>query len=924
MLQFLKIIINHVNKIAKLSGRRVLHFIFFIGWFSTSFAQNGIIKGRVKDGETLLQAATVSLANKSTLTNYAGEFSLSISPGTYTLVVTHVGYKKMEQLIILNVGETKSFQFNMIKNDQLGEVVVLGSRSFIQRSNLNTTVPVDHISSNELKQTGQQSLIQMLNFTVPSFNSSRQNLFEPVTLRGLSPDHLLILLNGARYHNTAFINNGAIRGTLGRGSVSNDLNTIPFSAIEKIEILRDGASAQYGSDAIAGVINIELKKTTGNTFINLHLGQQYKGDGESIVFGINRGISLGKKGSLNFSGDIRYRESTHRGGNYMGTVYYNIPANASPALRDNIMALDNKKIQERGFNRKNAVSNDGNIPLNSSGFLVNGGYTLNSNIELFWTGTINYRHALYPGAYRYPKNPAQVNTLLYPDGFKVKAIIDSWDMSGIAGAKGKTNKGWNWEWNSVYGKNSNEQKVENTNNASQYASLGANAPTKFYVGNPSFLQQTNTISFAKDLAKKTGGIKSFNVGIGAEYRFEKFYTQQGEEASWKNYDSSGIRQGGAQGSGGISPADVVNENRSVAGLYVDLESDISNHFLITVAGRYENYNDFGNNLAGKLAMRYKLSSAFSLRGSVSNGYHAPALQQTYYSSSGTAWRNVGGVSTPVRLGTFRNNSDVAKAFGVKPLQPEKAVNLGAGFASTLSSHINMTVDCYWIQIKNRIVLSGRFDKTNPEVKKILQSYSDVDQVQFMTNAVNTKTRGIDIVVNGNWQIKKANLSFMLAANFNRTNVFGQIQSTNKLPADSVNTNTLFNREERIKIENSQPGSKIILSGNYALGKMGVLIRSTRFGKTSYAFSSADKARDEFFSSQILTDLSINYSPKTWLTITAGANNIFDVYPDRLKNYLNTTEGILIYSNEAIPFGYNGGYYFVSMAFNWGLNKSFSR
>ena len=260
MLQFLKIIINHVNKIAKLSGRRVLHFIFFIGWFSTSFAQNGIIKGRVKDGETLLQAATVSLANKSTLTNYAGEFSLSISPGTYTLVVTHVGYKKMEQLIILNVGETKSFQFNMIKNDQLGEVVVLGSRSFIQRSNLNTTVPVDHISSNELKQTGQQSLIQMLNFTVPSFNSSRQNLFEPVTLRGLSPDHLLILLNGARYHNTAFINNGAIRGTLGRGSVSNDLNTIPFSAIEKIEILRDGASAQYGSDAIAGVINIVLKK----------------------------------------------------------------------------------------------------------------------------------------------------------------------------------------------------------------------------------------------------------------------------------------------------------------------------------------------------------------------------------------------------------------------------------------------------------------------------------------------------------------------------------------------------------------------------------------------------------------------------------------------------------------------------------------
>ncbi len=717
MLQLLKLTIDTLRKVSWLS---CILFIFFSFCFSASVAQNGIINGVVKDGETILQSATISLSDKKTLTDYAGEFSISISPGTYTLLVTHVGYKKIEQSIILNNGETKSFQFNMERNELMGEVVVLGSRSFIQRSNLNTTVPVDRISSKELKQTGQQSLIQMLNFSAPSFNSSRQNLFEPVTLRGLSPDHLLILLNGIRYHNTAYISTAAIRGTQGRGSVTNDLNSIPFSAIEKIEILRDGSSAQYGSDAIAGVMNIELKKTTGKTFINLHLGQHYKGDGESIVFGINHGFSLSKKGFLNFSGDFRYREPTHRGGNYMGTVYYNIPANASPALRDNIMALDNNKIQERGFNRKNAVSNDGIIPLSSSGFLVNGGYPINSKIELYWTGTLNYRHAVYPGAYRYPKNQSQVNTLLYPDGFKVRGIINSWDISGIAGAKGKTNKGWNWEWNSVYGKNTNTQKAENTNNASQVA-LGANAPTEFYGGTPAFIQQTNTISFAKDLAKKIGGIKSFNIGFGAEYRFEKFRTRQGEEASWKNYDSSGRTQGGTQGSGSISPADVVNENRSVAGLYVDLETDINDHFLINVAGRYENYNDFGSNLAGKLAMRYKFSSAFSIRGSLSNGYHAPALQQIYFSSSGNAWRNVGGVSTQVRLGTFRNNSDVAKAFGVKPLQPEKAVNLGAGFTSTLSSHINITVDGYWIQIKNRIVLSGRFDKTNPDVKRILEN-----------------------------------------------------------------------------------------------------------------------------------------------------------------------------------------------------------
>ena len=361
---------------------------------------------------------------------------------------------------------------------------------------------------------------------------------------------------------------------------------------------------------------------------------------------------------------------------------------------------------------------------------------------------------------------------------------------------------------------------------------------------------------------------------------------------------------------------MVNQSRSVAGLYADLETDINDHFLINTAGRYENYNDFGNNLAGKMAVRYKLSSAFSIRGSVSNGYHAPALQQIYYSSTASSFKNVGSVSIPVRLGIFTNNSTVARAFGVQPLQPEKSLNLSSGFTSTISSHINLTADAYWIQIKNRIVLSGRFDKTNPGVNRILQNLPEIDQVQFITNAINTKTRGIDIVMNGNWKLSKANLGLTLAANFTRTNVFGVIQSADKLPADSLNTNTLFNREEREKIEHGQPGSKVILSANYKKGKLEFLIRSTRFGKTSAVFNSANKLQDEFFSAKILTDFSINYSPKTWLTITVGANNLFDIYPDQVKNYLNTNEGILIYSNEAMPFAYNGGYYFLNMNFTF--------
>src|SRR6186713_3327628 len=310
---------------------RHLPFILFTFCSVASFAQDGIINGKVKDGETVLQSATILIANKMIVTDSKGEFSVTLKAGTYSIIITYAGYKKNEQSFTLNAGESKTFQFDMVRNEQLGEVV-LGSRSVIQRSNLNTAVPVDQISSKELKQTGQPSLIQMLNFVAPSFNTSRQNLFDPVTFRGLDPDHLLILLNGTRYPGLASINSGAIKGTLGRGSVTNDLNSIPFPAIEKVEILRDGASAQYGSDAIAGVMNFELKKSTGKTFISVDLGQQYKGDGETVVFGINRGFSLNKKslpagrqGFLNLSGDFRYRGPTYRGGIFNGTVYNNYP-----------------------------------------------------------------------------------------------------------------------------------------------------------------------------------------------------------------------------------------------------------------------------------------------------------------------------------------------------------------------------------------------------------------------------------------------------------------------------------------------------------------------------------------------------------------------------------------------------------------------
>jgi iron complex outermembrane receptor protein len=895
---------------------KMAKFLWFIGftlWNFFSFAQPGVFEGQIRDEALALPGATISVANKTTLSNSRGEFVIKLDPGTYILSVTHTGYNILLRDIVIKSGETQWVLLSMVRKEQIGEAVLLGSRSAIRRSIGNTAVPVDVITAKELKQSGQPSLLQMLNFTVPSLNVSRQNLTEPVTLRGLSPDHLLILLNGTRYHNPAGINAGAIRGTLGPGSVGNQLSSIPLSAIQGIEILRDGSSAQYGSDAIAGVMNVLLKKTTGVTSINLHTGQHYKGDGETVQFGIIRGTRINKKGFMNFSGDILFRKPTKRGGVYEGTVYYPLPQNLTPEDSTRRREMDNARIAERGFSRKKPVSNDGSIQCTTVGFLLNGGYPVKKQLELFWTGNVNYSRPVNVGVYRYPKDSNQVITTLHPDGFKPTVAVKALDLSAILGARGKLKRGWNWEWNSSFGRSSQASRYGNTNNPSQFT-LGAGAPVSFDYGAHFFIQQTNTLNFAKDLSGRIKGVKTFSVGFGGEYRYEQTWNRQGEEASWKNYDASGrILQDGMIPNPGIHPRDLVNESRRVAGLYADVETDLNDHFLVDMAARFENYDDFGSNLAGKLAMRYKFSRAFALRGSISNGFHAPALQQIHYTSTISKSKYVGGTLTPLRVGLFPNTNIVTQAFGVKPLVAEKALNISTGLAANISPVVNLTIDAFWIQIKNRVILSGGFSKSNPDVRRILAGLPGIDEVQFITNAVNTRTAGIDIALNGKWKIRKGEVGFMFAGNLVETNIFGAIRLADSLRKDSTNSNTLFNREEREKMEKGQPRSKIILAANYQNGKAGILVRVTRFGKTSAVFNAADSLRDELFSAKVLTDIHLSYSPRSWLTITCGANDIFDVYPDPLKNYQNTSNGILVYSNEAMPFGYNGGYYFVNMS-----------
>lgn len=883
------------------------------------FAQNGVIIGQVKSGMEILPGATVSLGNMYLMTNNDGRFSISLKPGNYTISVTHVGYKKAERTISVPPGVTIDVTFELIADEQLGEVVMIGSRSLIKRSNLNTPVPVNVFSSSKLNETGQQDLAQMLNYTVPSINAGRQaGALEPVTLRGLDPHHLLILINGIRYYNTAWINNGVPKSNMSKGSAGNDLSSIPFSAIDKIELLPDGATAQYGSDAIAGVINIRLKESIDQTSVRLHAGQYYVGDGLKLSMGFNSGVALknkrlpGKEGFINYSADLWYRGSTSRGGEFTGSIYNNYPPNATAADSVNLKAIDDSILNARGLRRSMFNGYNGNDEVKSAAALINGAYPLGKYSSLFWTGSINNKNKKGRGSYRYPKNTSQVNTMLYPDGFRPNSESRNLDFLLMAGIKSSFEKRWHWELSTTYGSNANFQYVNHSNNASQYV-LGKDAPTEFYLGNIVYSQNTNNISFTKELAGQNHRLGLCNLTMGAEWRMENYRQRAGEEASWKDYDSTGPRQGGAQPSiGSINPGNVISKNRSVLSGYIDLETEINTRFLIDLATRYEHYTDFGGNFAGKVAARYKVAKNFTLRAGISNGFRAPSIQQRFYEGT-QSFRG-----TALIQGIFSNISPVTKAFGIPSLEAEKSVNMSGGFAAKLSTHLNLSAQAYWIQIKNRIILSGTFRKDNADVAAKLLNYPNIDVVQFYVNAINTRTRGVDAALDGLWQFNKTRVNLSMAVNINHNTIFGGVKVPANISDIPTYANTLFGIEERIAMEKDQPRQKVVFTSLINQGKFQFRLANTFFGGTGSAtivFNPTDTLF-ESFSSKILTDISVTFKPKAGITLTAGVNDALDVYPDRQKNYRNFTDKTYGYSNGASPFGYNGGYYFIGASFNW--------
>ncbi|GAB4345243.1 MAG: TonB-dependent receptor [Flammeovirgaceae bacterium] len=833
-----------------------------------AMAQERIISGTVKDenGQGLPGVSILIKGTQNgTSTDPTGQYKLSVKPED-VLIVSYLGY--LTQSIPVGTNTTLDIQ---MQPDALNleEITVVGSRNQ-DRTILETAVPVDVIPIQQvLNAVGQIDIQQIMQFVAPSFNSNRQagadgsDHIDAATLRGMGPDQVLVLVNGKRRHSSSLVN---VFGSRGRGNVGTDLNTIPAAAIERIEVLRDGASAQYGSDAIAGVINIVLKKNVDEISINASTGKYSEGDGTSVLGNANYGVKVGEKGFINLSGEVWHRDKTDR----------------APEGNPRVI---------------------GDAEVTNANTFFNASLPFDSKSEFYAFGGLNYREGKAGAWARAADDEVRNVPEIYPNGFVPRIDTRIVDNSLGIGIKSEY-KGWKVDFSNTYGRNSMFYRVEKSLNAS----LLAASKTSFDAGGFNFRQNTTNLDFTRNFPEILSGL---NVAFGSEYRIDNYQIVAGEEASWKNYgfvqevvngelvivDKLG-KAGGAQGFPGFRPENEVNRSRSNVAGYIDTELDFSKKFMLGAAIRAERYSDFGNTLNGKLAFKASPSEKFSIRGSVSTGFRAPSLHQSYFNSTYTDF--IGGKPADVIL--TPNNGNVAKALGIPTLKEETSQNFSLGFTSKPVDNLSITVDGYLVNVDDRIVLTGYFADDDPDIGDILKTLN-VQQASFFTNAVDTRTKGLDVIITHDTQLGKGKLNTTFAMNFNQQEVLA-VHTSAKLRGKEE---TYFGEREKLFVEGSAPKMKGNLTLNYNVGKFGIMARGVYFGKVEMGTWSgtANGVANQIYNPKTTVDLSLSLRMTEKSQITIGGTNIFDVYPDKQNPDETETGGMY----EAVQMGFNGAYFF---------------
>ncbi|HUP00798.1 MAG TPA: TonB-dependent receptor, partial [Gemmatimonadota bacterium] len=601
-------------------------------------AQQGTITGTILSEETAepIPGADVSIVGtaRGAVTNDLGEFRLAAPPGTYTLRARSFAHREAEQRITVEPGAAIEVDFRLAAAPLLAdEIVAIGSRT--ARTATATTVPVDVLTSEEIEISGQTEVNQLLAVAIPSFNASHQTIADgtdhinPASLRGLGPDQVLVLVNGKRRHSSALVH---VNGTFGRGTVGVDLNSIPTAAIKRIEVLRDGASAQYGSDAISGVVNIVLEDQTEALKVDAQAGVTGEGDGEQIKVDANYGFDLGDRGFFNVTGMYLDRDRTDRSDPWTGDIF---PGITGPEATD-------AELRRRGLTREDFSVKTGQGAALVGVAFWNSVYPISDNADLYSFGGLSHREGAATGFYRLPSQVAQVVPEIFPNGFlpEINPKID--DLAASAGIRG-TRSGWDMDFSVTHGRNSFLFNVDNSVNAS----IGPSSPTTFDAGELSFGQTVGNLDIVR-LLDTGGAVKSLALVLGSEYRVENYEIEAGQPESYllgNGGDIAGVdfdttatgspKAAGSQVFPGFQPANEVDRFRTNISGYVGLESELSDRFLLDVGGRVENYSDFGSTVTGKIAGRYQVTDPFALRGAVSNGFRAPSLHQFWFNNVST-------------------------------------------------------------------------------------------------------------------------------------------------------------------------------------------------------------------------------------------------------------------------------------------------
>ena len=891
-----------------------------------------------QDGSAI-PSAKVLIGSEEQTTDDNGTAMFSDVAGAQAVQIKAIGFAGRR--VNVTAGQTE-LTVMLAPIQTIESVVVVGTRSIGRRA-LQAPVPIEVVNREQLSLTGQSETGRVLQMLVPSFNFSSSSISDgtdalrPATLRGLGPDQTLVLVNGKRRHKSALLH---INTSVGRGTAGTDFNAIPASAIERIEVLRDGAAAQYGSDAIAGVINIVLKDDVGTGDANLYWGQTYEGDGDTWIGNANYGMKVGESGFINLTAEWRDRYRTNRAG-LSGERQYDWIEKDQVRPADHMLEIENddgtvteKPVwfdsREYTFDRQNFRIGDADST-QKIGF-YNFGLPIVGGMELYSFGGYSTRQNNSAGFYRRANQSERTVTDIYPDGFLPEINTDIEDVSLAFGAA------WTHEATDLnvdvsvnHGLNTFDFFISNSMNAT----YGAASPTSADAGGFELSQTAFNLDVTYPLAYQSSLI---NLAGGVEFRREGYGIHAGEPASWIN---AGLGADGAasgiQVFPGFSPNRETDENRTNIAGYADFESYLSGQpgsgLLVGAAVRGEQYSDFGTTFTGKATARYDLTKMVAVRAAGSTGFRAPSLQQLYFNNISTQFKidadDIDGDGNteeliPLEVGTFRNDSDAARALGIPELKEETAFNVSGGVVLKPLDKLWLSVDGFLIQIDDRIVLSGSFSAENVEGL----AEAGANSAQVFTNVAQTRTQGVDVAAGYLHAFENESvLNLKVAFTWADTEVIGDVEAPEILVGLE---DTLFPSQERSMIEEWQPNTRINVSADYIIGDLTIGGALRYFGEYTVQEGSGDDPARQTYGGKWLTDIQTNYQLNEGLSLTIGANNLLDQVPDentigqsrggKLVDGAGTvivdSPGVFTYSRRSAPFGFNGGLYYAKLSYSF--------